>query len=271
MAAKDVKLRYAAGSNTFNTIPSPGAELSVEGEQIDDTVLGQSWRSSWTGLIGWTLSATAYYKQIAGYKATIKRNGAAMAAQNFELTMNAEAVDVSDLPGVQANDGYRLFDYGLRSAELTVSGFEKGLGYLTNLQDRDVVTISISPDGGDLNIAQGNFSFISNNLSGDAGNPEQEELSFALYVAPGDAAPFTFTVATSGASTDVLMPTALRDAIAAFMAAAKVDMEYYPEGDVNSASLLYSGKGVLTDISLSAGTEGNIEFSLELTGDGALS
>lgn len=72
--AKRVRISDDGGS-TWYTLPGNTAELSSEAGDIDDTVFGQDYSSTQTGLIGWTISANGLYKGFAGYVATIMKAG----------------------------------------------------------------------------------------------------------------------------------------------------------------------------------------------------
>lgn len=63
------------GGTTKLTLPGNTGELSSEAGELDDTIFGQDFQSSQTGLIGWTISANGLYKGFAGYVATIMKAG----------------------------------------------------------------------------------------------------------------------------------------------------------------------------------------------------
>lgn len=258
------------------TIPGPSGNLSVEGETIDDTILGQSWSSNFVGLIGWNIGTTAYYKGKAGYESIIKKSGAAMSAQSFELSQTADVIDKSDLPTVQGNNGYRVKEMGLRTVELSVSGFVTGLGMMSDLENRSTYTIQITAGGSGMLVAEGDFIYLSDELSGDVGALESEELSFGLHVPTDGSVPFTWTgsgdsssgfAADSSSSGSGDTPEAVVQLIDSFLQKNNVSVEYKPQGSDGST---YSGEAFVTDLSLSSGTDGNVEFSVELEGAGAL-
>ena len=74
MAAKRVRISDDGGSNFF-TLPGGTGEFSHEAGDIDDTIFGQDYKSSETGLIKWTVTADAFYKGFAGYVADVKKPG----------------------------------------------------------------------------------------------------------------------------------------------------------------------------------------------------
>jgi hypothetical protein len=268
MNEKTLKVKYEESS--FSTIPGPSASLTIEGETIEDTILGQSWSSNWVGLLNWSVSTTAYWKGVAGYQAQIGHGGDSLCGRSFTLTQSADVVNKSSLCAVQANGGYMVQAPGLRTVELSVSGFYEDLGMLDTLEDRSVATITIKPAGatGDTTVAEGDFIFLSDNMSGDVGAVEEEELSFGLYVAVDDLTPFMWTIdeTETEEGVDVPMPTAVVHLINSFMDRGNVKIQYDPgTGDT------FTGEAFVSDLSLTAGTEGNIEFSVELTSASELS
>lgn len=76
--AKRVRISDDGGSQWY-TLPGNTAELSSEAGDIDDTIFGQDFASTQTGLIGWTISANGLYKGFAGYVAKILKPGTSTA------------------------------------------------------------------------------------------------------------------------------------------------------------------------------------------------
>lgn len=72
--AKRVRLSDDDGS-TWYTLPGMSAQLTFDTGDIDDTIFGQDYKSSETGLIGWQISGDALYKGFAGYVADVKKIG----------------------------------------------------------------------------------------------------------------------------------------------------------------------------------------------------
>jgi len=73
MGAKTIKI--SPDDSTYNALPGPSGSISKNGEEITDTILGQSFQSTEAGLIDWSIESSAYYKGFAGYKATVKKAG----------------------------------------------------------------------------------------------------------------------------------------------------------------------------------------------------
>lgn len=265
MSEKTIKIKY---NGDWNTIPGPSGDLNVEGESIEDTILGQSWSSNWVGLLNWNVTSTAYWKGTAGYEAKVIKDGDEMSASSFTLTQSADTVSASTLPAVQSNGGYVVQKPGLRTVNLSVSGFYDGIGLIDQLTNRSLVTIKIQPAGGTgfLTEAEGDFIHLSEGLSGEVGGNEDDELSFGLHVAVDDLTPFTWSDLDTSGDTGVSgLDQSIIDLINSFMNRENVQVEYSPDG-----SDTFTGDAFVSDLSLTAGTEGNVEFSVDLASAGKL-
>lgn len=73
--AKLVRVRKAGSGDPFVTLPGNTADISIEGNNLEDTIFGQRWESGETGLIDWGVSANALYRGFAGYNSTIRKSG----------------------------------------------------------------------------------------------------------------------------------------------------------------------------------------------------
>ncbi len=84
--AKRVRLSDDAGT-TWYTLPGNTAEMSNEAGEMDDTIFGQDFSSTFPGLIGWTINSNGLFKGYAGYVTTIKKIGSstAMVAEAMSL------------------------------------------------------------------------------------------------------------------------------------------------------------------------------------------
>jgi hypothetical protein len=72
--AKRVRISDDGGTSWY-TLPGNTAELSSEAGDLDDTIFGQDFSSTQSGLIGWTISANGLFKGFAGYVAKILKPG----------------------------------------------------------------------------------------------------------------------------------------------------------------------------------------------------
>ncbi len=72
--AKVIQLSDDDGVTYFD-LPGSEGSFSSEAEQIDDTILGQTYQSNEVGLTGWSVSSNGIYKGFAGYVAEIFKGG----------------------------------------------------------------------------------------------------------------------------------------------------------------------------------------------------
>lgn len=75
MSCEAKKTKVSRDGITYYTVPGSTGSINYEGEEIEDTVFGQCFASTQTGLIGWSVSANAYYKGFAGYQANLLKAG----------------------------------------------------------------------------------------------------------------------------------------------------------------------------------------------------
>jgi hypothetical protein len=80
-------LQISADDVTYYTMPGNSGELTRDGAVIEDTTWGQTFRSGFTGLIGWGFSGNAIYKGYPGYVTKLLKPGTstAMAAEAMTL------------------------------------------------------------------------------------------------------------------------------------------------------------------------------------------
>jgi hypothetical protein len=94
--AKEVRVSIDSGV-TYFLLPGGTGEWNDEGEQITDTIFGQTFQSTQPGLITWSANANALYKGFAGYVASLKETGTA-------IQMTAEATTLVSGKTYQIND-----------------------------------------------------------------------------------------------------------------------------------------------------------------------
>src|SRR5690606_7274202 len=94
MAAKAIRIS-ANGSDWF-TLPGNTGSFNTNGDEIDDTIFGQSYRSNESGLINWAVSANALFKGYAGYLAKILRTGTSTAMTDEGMSQEDGQVYVID-------------------------------------------------------------------------------------------------------------------------------------------------------------------------------
>lgn len=180
-------------------------------------------------------------------------------AKEFTLTQTANAIDETTIVEAKANSGHRIFDYGLKTVSLDMTGvYAVSNGNLASLKARSEVIVEINPDDSGLAVARGFFRFSTQSQSGDVGALEEESVSLILSVPDEDllARPFGWLI--DGTST---MATALQTAITGWQDSAPIFVEYLPDGVVG-----VTGEGIVTDISLTGGLESMNDFTVNLQG-----
>jgi len=85
MGAKSIQV--SSDDVTYYTLPGNTGEFSDQLGVLDDTIFGQTFKSSQPNLINWSVNANALYKGFAGYMVTIKKAGVA-------TTMTGEAMSL---------------------------------------------------------------------------------------------------------------------------------------------------------------------------------
>ena len=125
MAAKVIRVSDDDGS-TWYTLPGSTGEFANEAESISDTTFGQTFESSEIGLLGWMVSANAYFKGYAGYLAKILQPGTPTAT-------TGEACTLVSGKTYQINDtAKRIWD---RSATIVV--YDNAVDHSADVQDID--------------------------------------------------------------------------------------------------------------------------------------
>ena len=188
-------------------------------------------------------------------------------ANSFDLTQTADTIETSDFATVQANNGYRTFQPGLRTVSVDLTGFyDVTSGFRAALDARSEVIVEINPDGNNKSIARGFFRPLTEGQSGDVGALEEETTSFGLNVPFG-------TLTAQGAT--VLRPfgwfndatttlaQAIRVALVAFENETEIDVQYLYDG-TNGVT----GDCIVTDVSLAGGLEVMNDFTINVQGTG---
>lgn len=74
------RIRVSAdGGTTYYTLPGNSGDLKVEMASIDDTIFGQDFQSESPSIGSWSVSASAFFKGVAGYTAALKVGGTPVA------------------------------------------------------------------------------------------------------------------------------------------------------------------------------------------------
>jgi hypothetical protein len=86
MAAKKIQVSSDNGTNWVD-LPGASGAFSSNGEQITDTILGQSFQSSQPGVIGWEVKSNAIWKGFAGYLCKILKSGTSTVMTTEAMTL----------------------------------------------------------------------------------------------------------------------------------------------------------------------------------------
>jgi hypothetical protein len=328
------------GGTTWYTLPGNTAERSAETGDLDDTIYGQDFESTQSGLIGWTINANGLYKGFAGYLATIMKQGTPTAmtdeamsvvtgktyqvttagkrmfdrnaaltfkhdsgttiaasdiesvnylfgrvtfvsgftptgsvtvtgnylplaavgcANEFTLNQTANANDVTCMDTAQANNGHRIYEYGLKTVSLDLTGIYKTAnGFLDLLKSRAELIIEVNPDGNDKAVARGYFKPSTTGQSGDVGDVEEETITFNLSV-PEEADmiyPFGWLIAS-----DATLNMGIQKVINAWQNKTLIRVAYLADGVTG-----HEGDAVVTDLTLTGGLEAMNTFAFTFQG-----
>jgi hypothetical protein len=72
---------------SYYTLPGNSGELRNEAGELPDTIFGQGFESTESGLLGWTLNSNALYKGFAGYIVKLMKGGTPIAMTAEAMTL----------------------------------------------------------------------------------------------------------------------------------------------------------------------------------------
>jgi hypothetical protein len=183
-------------------------------------------------------------------------------AQSFTLTQTAATIDNTDFVIAQGNDGFRTYEYGLKTVSLSLKGiFASSNAFRALLAARAETVIEISPSGDTNAYARGFFKPGTHSESGGVGELEEEDLSFVLSVP--DQADVTTPFAWAFASNSTLS-RAVRECILAWQNKSALLANYLEDGSTGQ-----SGDVIVTDVTLSGGLNVMNDFSIKFQGSDA--
>lgn len=183
-------------------------------------------------------------------------------ANSFTLTQSANGLDVTTYDIAQANGGYREFDYGLKTVQLSLKGiYSPSNGFEALLQSRAEMIIEITPDGSNKAVARGWFKPTTTGQSGNVGELEEQTLDFVLSVPDQEGIPTPFSWNFDVSAT---LSQALRHCLTGWTNNTKIDVNYLADGATG-----WKGKAVITDMTLTGGLDVMNEFTVKAQGTGA--
>lgn len=183
-------------------------------------------------------------------------------ANSVSLTLNSESTGNSCFETVQAENGFNVYEYGLKTVSAELSGFYRETNdFFAILKSGEKVIIEFDFEGTGDTSARGVFRLTSTSQSGDVGAQEEYSASFGLYV-PEDLTPFSFNFGVNSSASD-----SVKLVIGSWINREYVYLRYLPKGITSKG---YVGKTVVTDCSISVSVDSIGEVSVELTGTGEL-
>jgi hypothetical protein len=81
------KLIQVLDASNWRNLPGNTGALNDETAAINDTIFGQSYDSMFPGIAQWTITANAFYKGMAGYKAIVNKSGTTTAFTAEAMTL----------------------------------------------------------------------------------------------------------------------------------------------------------------------------------------
>lgn len=131
--AKTIGVAITLGG-TYNTLPGSQGSMSFEGEELEDTVFGQVYKSSFPGMVNWSVEANAIYKGFAGYMATIKK------------ISGASTSFVTEAMSLVSGKTYRITNAAknLWDKNVTTNVFDNAVNQNANVQHIDFLTGAVT-------------------------------------------------------------------------------------------------------------------------------
>lgn len=83
----------------WHNLPGSQGSFSVTGEEIDDTILGQTFQSNLTGLVDWKVESDGIYKGFPGYLAEIMKQGTPTASTDEAMTREGDTATYAIVNG----------------------------------------------------------------------------------------------------------------------------------------------------------------------------
>ena len=170
---------------TYHTLPGSSGDLNHEASSADDTTFGAAYSSSQSTIVGWSASANAFYKGLAGYQAVFHKTGTstAMVAEatteltgtTFQVTDSAKRVldrtvtitanasisgDVTaDISAVDHLFGIVTFSTDLSGETVTISGNYLPLSAVGTAREFSLTMNAEAVDTTDFATAQSNGGY----------------------------------------------------------------------------------------------------------------
>lgn len=178
-------------------------------------------------------------------------------ANAFTLTQTAVAIDNTDYETAQGNNGFRTYEYGLRTVSLSLNGIYKPTnGFQDILSGRAEAIIEINVDGSGKSVARGFFKPTTTSQEGNVGELETDSIDFTLAVPEGIPLPFRW-IHDAGTT----LSLAIRTCLDSWEDGDLIGVNYLADGETGK-----EGDAIITDLSLSGGLEAMNEFTVKFQG-----
>lgn len=119
---------------TYSTLPGSSGDLNHEGSSAEDTIFGNSFSSSQPTLVGWTLSANAFYKGYAGYTTTFKKTGTSTATTGESMSVvsgQTYAIDDTTKEVWDYNNAITVYDNSISVDAANIESIDHLFGRVT--------------------------------------------------------------------------------------------------------------------------------------------
>jgi hypothetical protein len=193
--------------------------------------------------------------------------------QSFTLTQTANTIDLSSFDTAQANNGLKVFDYGLKTVSVDISGiYAITNGWFTSLTSRNNVYIEINPDGLGYgptgSTARGIYKTVTQQQAGKVAELEVETLKFNLFVPDPSLVPLMLNPFGWNHGATSSLSIAIQKALNAWqvgVASPTLQFRYLYDGTNGR-----KGAGIVTDMTLTGGLEVMNTFAVKVQGTDAL-
>lgn len=186
-------------------------------------------------------------------------------AKSFNLNQTCGEVDNTGYEDAQANSGFKVLDYGIRTVNLEVGRIiaNAAASLNTDLVANSIYVIELAPGGDNTKLAyRGYFQLSSVGGSGNNGEVEAESLKFGLYV-PDAALLETPSKWLIGSSSGVNQ--AIQIVLNAFQNQTTVKVRYLEDGATGTEIT-----AIVTDASITNTIEGINEYKFAFKGASGL-
>jgi hypothetical protein len=263
MGAKKIQISTDTGTTWF-TFPGNKGEYHVDGSTIDDTILGQSFKSEQSGMVNFSITTNGLYKGFAGYVAKIRKSGVAtvMTASPMSLVSGKIFAITDSTKNIwDRTTAVQVFDNAVAVNATNILSIDYLFGMVT-FKPSYTVTGPITVTGKYLPMAQV-AKAQSFTLTQTAATIETTD--FETAQANGGYMTYDYGLRTvwafTGAST---LNQSVRSAVNCWQNSTTCLVNYLPDGTTGR-----KGTAVVTECTLTGGLDAMNDFSIKFQGTGA--